>query len=166
MTLRTSFVVTKQPQSSSSFVLRLVRIGGDTDTALRTVGHQHQLISKQPSNQQHHYKSHLCRLYATPANNKNINSTNKDELSYTTSIRNTIFYIVIAIIFGAALWLTYGQTVGEEFFAGYIVEKSLSVDNLFVFLLLFDFFRVPEEYQGVSCFVCDDMHCKSILSAL
>jgi Integral membrane protein TerC family len=36
-----------------------------------------------------------------------------------------------------------GPTVGQEFFAGYLVEQSLSVDNLFVFLLLFDYFRVP-----------------------
>lgn len=38
--------------------------------------------------------------------------------------------------------------MGQEFFAGYIVEKSLSVDNLFVFLLLFDFFKVPPAYQN------------------
>ena len=70
-----------------------------------------------------------------------------EEISYAENIRNTIFYILIALIFGAWLWLQ-DATAGEEFFAGYIVEKSLSVDNLFVFLLLFDFFKVPDQYQG------------------
>jgi len=71
-----------------------------------------------------------------------------DEETYRISIRNTILSIAVAVAFGAGLWAWAGATVGQEFFAGYIVEKSLSVDNLFVFLLLFDFFQVPPAYQG------------------
>lgn len=47
-----------------------------------------------------------------------------------------------------------GKTSALEFFAGYIVEQSLSVDNLFIFIMLFDYFKVPAEFQvslGSSC---------------
>lgn len=40
-----------------------------------------------------------------------------------------------------------GKTSALEFFAGYIVEQSLSVDNLFIFIMLFDYFKVPAEFQ-------------------
>lgn len=40
-----------------------------------------------------------------------------------------------------------GKKSGLEFFAGYIVEQSLSVDNLFIFIMLFDYFKVPAEFQ-------------------
>jgi TerC family integral membrane protein len=46
-------------------------------------------------------------------------------------------------VFGGVLWTLYGHDTSYEFFAGYLVEQSLSVDNLFVFLLLFDYFKVP-----------------------
>lgn len=71
-----------------------------------------------------------------------------DDVTYAIAFRNTILSIAVAILFGAGLWVIAGPIVGEEYFAGYIVEKSLSVDNLFVFLLLFDYFRVPTQYQG------------------
>lgn len=40
-----------------------------------------------------------------------------------------------------------GKTSALEFFAGYIVEQSLSVDNLFIFIMLFDYFKVPSQFQ-------------------
>ena len=43
------------------------------------------------------------------------------------------FYVLLAAVFGAAVWLLAGHQYGAEFFAGYITELSLSVDNLFVF---------------------------------
>ena len=49
----------------------------------------------------------------------------------------SVFYIAVAIAFGVWFTVTYGSTLGTEYFAGYIVEKSLSVDNLFVFVLVF-----------------------------
>jgi predicted tellurium resistance membrane protein TerC len=71
-----------------------------------------------------------------------------EEETYKTAFRNTILAIAVSVLFGAGLWATAGPVVGQEFFAGYIVEKSLSVDNLFVFLLLFDYFQVPTPYQN------------------
>ena len=56
-------------------------------------------------------------------------------------------YIALAIVFGIVFLIVVGPTHGGEFFAGYITEKSLSVDNLFVFLLIMTTFRVPREFQ-------------------
>jgi TerC family integral membrane protein len=62
---------------------------------------------------------------------------------YRQAIQRTLTWVASACAFGGILWATAGATTGEEFFAGYLVEQSLSVDNLFVFLLLFDYFGVP-----------------------
>ena len=59
----------------------------------------------------------------------------------------SVFYILVALAFGAWFTMTYGSTLGTEYFAGYIVEKSLSVDNLFVFVIIMATFAVPEEHQ-------------------
>lgn len=56
-------------------------------------------------------------------------------------------YIALAVAFGIGFFLVVGPTHGGEFFAGYITEKSLSIDNLFVFLLIMTTFRVPREFQ-------------------
>mmetsp|Transcript_11232 Transcript_11232/g.19088 ORF Transcript_11232/g.19088 Transcript_11232/m.19088 type:complete len:370 (-) Transcript_11232:908-2017(-) len=66
---------------------------------------------------------------------------------YQQAIRRTLLWVFLAGAFGAGLWTMVGSQTGEEFFAGYLLEQSLSVDNLFVFLLLFDFFGVPLEAQ-------------------
>jgi tellurite resistance protein TerC len=59
----------------------------------------------------------------------------------------SIFYIAVAIVFGVVFGSVYGWGHGTEYFAGYIVEKSLSVDNLFVFVIIMTTFAVPEKYQ-------------------
>ncbi|MFI7453426.1 TerC family protein [Nonomuraea sp. NPDC049714] len=57
------------------------------------------------------------------------------------------FYIALAVIFGVILWATSGPVKAGEFFAGYITEYSLSVDNLFVFFIIMSRFAVPKAYQ-------------------
>ncbi|HZI96032.1 MAG TPA: TerC/Alx family metal homeostasis membrane protein [Actinomycetales bacterium] len=59
----------------------------------------------------------------------------------------SVFYIAVAIVFGVVFTVLAGQELGTEYFAGYIVEKSLSVDNLFVFVIIMTTFAVPEEHQ-------------------
>ena len=61
--------------------------------------------------------------------------------------RWVVFYVGLAIAFGLALWAFAGGVVAGEFFAGYITEYSLSVDNLFVFVIIMATFRVPAEHQ-------------------
>jgi tellurite resistance protein TerC len=57
------------------------------------------------------------------------------------------FWIALSLAFNAWIYLQHGHQRGLEFTAGYILEKSLSVDNLFVFLLIFSYFKVPAELQ-------------------
>jgi tellurite resistance protein TerC len=57
------------------------------------------------------------------------------------------FYIAVAIVFGVVFASVHGWDFGTEYFAGYIVEKSLSVDNLFVFVIIMTTFAVPQKYQ-------------------
>ncbi len=59
----------------------------------------------------------------------------------------SVFYIAVAIIFGVVFGTVAGWDFGAQYFAGYIVEKSLSVDNLFVFVIIMSTFAVPEKYQ-------------------
>ncbi|HWS38675.1 MAG TPA: TerC family protein [Actinoplanes sp.] len=59
----------------------------------------------------------------------------------------SIFYIAVAIVFGVVFASFAGWDYGTEYFAGYIVEKSLSVDNLFVFVIIMTTFAVPARYQ-------------------
>ena len=66
---------------------------------------------------------------------------------YERAIIRTIQWITAAAVFGLGIWNFLGRELAEEFFAGYLIEQSLSVDNLFVFLLLFDFFKVPLSSQ-------------------
>ena len=59
----------------------------------------------------------------------------------------SVFYIGVAIVFGLVFTQQAGTEYGTQYFAGYIVEKSLSVDNLFVFVIIMTTFAVPPEHQ-------------------
>jgi tellurite resistance protein TerC len=59
----------------------------------------------------------------------------------------SILYISLAIAFGVWVWQTAGSQFGTEYFAAYLVEKSLSVDNLFVFIIILAQFKVPSIYH-------------------
>lgn len=59
----------------------------------------------------------------------------------------SILYVALALAFGVGVGLVSGWTYGAEYFAGYAVEKSLSVDNLFVFVIIMTTFAVPAEHQ-------------------
>src|SRR5215472_1381106 len=56
-------------------------------------------------------------------------------------------WVVLSLGFGAWIFVSRGRGPGMEFLAGYVIEKSLSVDNIFVFLLVFQYFRVDPRYQ-------------------
>ncbi|RLK52150.1 TerC family protein [Microbacterium telephonicum] len=63
------------------------------------------------------------------------------------SARWSAFYIGLALIFGVGVGMLSGWTYGGEYFAGYLTEKALSIDNLFVFLIVMTSFAVPKIYQ-------------------
>jgi tellurite resistance protein TerC len=69
------------------------------------------------------------------------------EVSMKEAIGWSAFYIALPLAFGVWIWQAFGSERGLEFYAGYLVEKSLSVDNLFVFMLLLSSFAVPRELQ-------------------
>jgi tellurite resistance protein TerC len=58
----------------------------------------------------------------------------------------SLFYIGIAIAWGIGIWAIFGSQYGTEYFTGWLVEKALSVDNLFVFVIILAKFAVPAEY--------------------
>ena len=74
---------------------------------------------------------------------------NKDahRVTLREALASSAFFISCALAFGAFVWWEFGRKAGLEYYTGYLVEQSLSVDNLFVFALLFRYFRVPPEYQ-------------------
>src|SRR5262245_57807228 len=59
----------------------------------------------------------------------------------------SVVWIVLALVFGAGVYRFMGREAGLEYFTGYLIEKALSVDNIFVFVLIFSSFRVPARYQ-------------------
>jgi tellurite resistance protein TerC len=71
--------------------------------------------------------------------------------SRTVTLKNAItwsaVWITLALAFCALVYFWHGKQASLEFLTGYLIEQSLSVDNLFVFLVLFQYFRVPSEYQ-------------------
>ena len=69
------------------------------------------------------------------------------EVSMKEAVGWSAFYVAIPLAFGVWIWQQYGGDRGLEYYTGYLVEKSLSVDNLFVFLLLLTAFAVPRELQ-------------------
>lgn len=56
-------------------------------------------------------------------------------------------WVLFGVAFGALVWFLYGAEFGQQYFAGYLIEKSLAVDNVFVWAIIFTFFAVPREYQ-------------------
>ena len=59
----------------------------------------------------------------------------------------SVAYIAIALIFGVIVWAVWGPQYGQEYLGGYITEKALSIDNLFVFVIILSSFRVPRKDQ-------------------
>jgi tellurite resistance protein TerC len=69
------------------------------------------------------------------------------EVSLREATLWSTFWIALGLSFGGVLWIFQGGTAAGEYLAGYLIEKSLSVDNVFVFVLVFSFFSVPAAYQ-------------------
>lgn len=69
------------------------------------------------------------------------------EISIRESLKMTVFYIIIGLSFGAFVWIELGDVRGKYYLTGYIVEKTLSMDNLFVMSLIFSHLAIPKEFQ-------------------
>ena len=69
------------------------------------------------------------------------------DVKFKEAAAMSVFYIALAIAFGIWVWQTAGSQFGTEYFAAYLVEKSLSVDNLFVFIIILAQFKVPSIFH-------------------
>src|SRR4029453_12214609 len=69
------------------------------------------------------------------------------ELSMRAAARRSVLWIVVSLAFNALVWRIKGATHGLDFFTGYLIEYSLSMDNIFVFVVIFTHFRVPPRAQ-------------------
>src|SRR5918912_797907 len=69
------------------------------------------------------------------------------EVSMRDAAWSTAGFIAISIAFGALLGIIEGRDIAAQFFAGYLLEKSLSLDNVFVWALIFSAFSIPSAYQ-------------------
>lgn len=69
------------------------------------------------------------------------------EISVSESLKLSAGYILIASLFGVGVWSCFGIQAGVNYFTGFLVEKSLSMDNIFVISLIFNYFSIPRMYQ-------------------
>jgi tellurite resistance protein TerC len=67
--------------------------------------------------------------------------------------RHLAFFIGLAVMFGIGIWVFYGGQYGGEFFAGWLTEYSLSVDNLFIFIVIMTKLKVPRQYQQTALLI-------------
>mgnify|MGYP003413639390 CR=1 FL=1 len=68
-------------------------------------------------------------------------------VTFKESLGWTLVWIMLAMMFAAIVYFWKGSEKAIEFITGYVIELSLSVDNLFIFILVFSYFRVPQQYQ-------------------
>jgi tellurite resistance protein TerC len=69
------------------------------------------------------------------------------EISISESLWMSAFYIAIALAFGAWVWSSLGEQSGKEYITGFLVEKTLAMDNVFVISLIFTYLAIPRQYQ-------------------
>lgn len=69
------------------------------------------------------------------------------ELSMRAAVQRSLIWVVLSLGFNLLVWQTLGDDAGLDFLTGYVIEYSLSVDNIFVFVLIFAYFRVPPRSQ-------------------
>lgn len=64
-----------------------------------------------------------------------------------SSVHQSIAWIALGVLLGIIVWIAYGGEAGGQYFSGYLIEKSLSVDNVFAWSVILAYFRVPKMYQ-------------------
>lgn len=74
------------------------------------------------------------------------------EIKFREAMKLTFFWIALALLFNVGIYFWMGSAKALEFLTGYLIEKSLSVDNIFVFIMIFSYFRVKGVYQHTVLF--------------
>ena len=154
----------KVASTKSTFVTPLTRSSQQQQQQkLKHRQHQHQLLLSQQSNNENgndlvvrtSSRVSITSLKDSRSDSEvtvvdGVDVVVKDEGNdiYKTAIRRTLFWVGAAIAYGFLLIFIAGPETSGEFYAGYLLEQSLSIDNLLVFLLLFDYFKIPLEFQN------------------
>jgi len=69
------------------------------------------------------------------------------EVTVKNALTWTFVWVIIALLFNVIIYFWRGQQQALEYFTGYLIEKALSVDNIFVFIMIFTYFQIPTKYQ-------------------
>ena len=69
-------------------------------------------------------------------------------ISIATALKQTFFWVMLAMAFFIFMWIEEGQNIALQYLSAYLMEWSLSVDNIFIFILIFSAFKVKEKYYG------------------
>lgn len=69
------------------------------------------------------------------------------DIEVKESLKMSAFYITIGLLFGGWVWYSLGDTKGIEYLTGFVVEKTLAMDNIFVIAMIFSYFNIPRKYQ-------------------
>lgn len=69
------------------------------------------------------------------------------EITVKQSLRLSLFYISMGLLFGVFVWQQLGGAAAQDYYTGFIIEKTLSMDNIFVISLVFSYFAIPRQYQ-------------------
>ena len=72
---------------------------------------------------------------------------NSHEVSVKEALTWTFVWVFLALVFNAIIYFWKGPQPALEFFTGYLIEKALSIDNIFVFIMIFTYFQIPSKYQ-------------------
>jgi tellurite resistance protein TerC len=91
--------------------------------------------------------SFLALVIALTAFDLGVLNKEDREMGITESLKLSVFYISIAMLFGVWVWITKGADLGMKYYTGFFIEKALSIDNVFVISLIFGYFAIPRIYQ-------------------
>jgi tellurite resistance protein TerC len=75
------------------------------------------------------------------------------EVTIKTALYQSLFWVVLALAFGGFMWWMEGEKAAMEYLSAYLMEKSLSVDNIFVFILIFSFFNIRLDHVSRALFI-------------
>lgn len=122
-----------------------VWIADGTQAATQAAQHAHELHT--PLSHPAMWGGFLVFMLVAMVVDLGLDRRSRGAMSTRAAIGWSVVWISLALVFNGLLLVTLGVEVAEEFLAGYLLEKSLSVDNLFVFVLVFAFFRTPPADQ-------------------
>ncbi|WP_425106371.1 TerC family protein [Ancylobacter sp.] len=91
--------------------------------------------------------SFLAVVFVLLAFDLGVLNKGEKELGIAESLRLSLFYIAVAVLFGGWVWYSRGADASMQYFTGYAIEKALSIDNVFVISLIFSYFAIPRIYQ-------------------